>query len=583
MTLFADTGERLTRFFTELRRRRVFRVGAAYALVSWFLIQAADVIVEPLKLPEWIQPLLIMTVFLGFPVALLLAWAFDLTPGGVERTPMLREDGSRAEPAAAGGDAPSPLSAADRSVAVLPFANLSESTENEYFSDGITDDLITHLSKIKDLRVISRTSVMRFKERTVGVQEIGRELGVSRILEGSVRRADNRVRVNAQLIDVRSDDHVWAEMYDRDLEDIFAIQMDVTARIAESLQAHLSSEEETGLTRQPTRDMEAYDLFLKGRFHWNRRTEADLFESVGYLKGAIERDPEYAEALAALADTYVTLGFYGALPPGETMPLASAAAEQALSLDGSAAPALVSRGSVRAFYDWDWQGAESDFRAAIEASPGYALAHQWYATNVLLPRGRFDEGRGHLERARDLDPLSSSIQVSFGVLDYFERRYEEAIEGLRQLTVATPGFGMAHFVIGGCLDQLGRHAEAVGAFRKAVDLSGRSVETLAALGHSLALSGQAEEAGQLLGRLIERSRDSYVSPTRLAMVRLGLGEADEALDRLAEAAEIKASDLVWIGVSPVWDALRTEDRFRSLLATVIGPDAPGNGRMGSDG
>lgn len=572
MKRLAGTGERITRFFTELRRRRVFRVGAAYALVGWFLIQAGDVIVEPLRLPEWIQPLLIMTVFLGFPVAVLLAWAFDLTPGGVERSPLPRDDEEAGKPTATDIDSASRHVESDRSVAVLPFANLSQAAENEYFSDGITDDLITHLSKIKDLRVISRTSVMRFKGRGATIQEIGGELRVGRILEGSVRRAGNRVRINAQLIDVRSDDHLWAEMYDRDLEDLFEIQLDVTSRIAESLHAHLSREEETGLARKPTVDMEAYDLFLKGRFHWNRRTEADLLRSVEYFKRAVQRDPNYSMALTGLADAYVTLGVYGALAPADVMPLARGAAEQAFSQDESAA-AHVSLGSVHAFYEWDWGAAERDYRAAIEINPGYALAHQWYATNLLLPLGRFEEARKRLHRARELDPLSPSITVSFGFLAYFEGKYREAIEDQRRLLASDPQFGMAHFVIGGCLEQMGEYPEALTAFRKAVDLSGGSAETIAALGHTLARSGQADEARLLLEQLLDRSGDAFVSPTRLAQVRLGLGDRLGALDLLEEAAKTRAADVVWIGVSPVWKPLRAEPRFRAVQEIVIGADA----------
>lgn len=564
----------MSSFFSELRRRRVFRVGAAYALVGWFLLQAADVIVEPLGLPEQIQPLLIVAVFLGFPVAVLLAWAFDLTPTGVERTPLLRSERAvEAAPVVALEEPPSSAEA-DRSVAVLPFSNLSQAAENEYFSDGITDDLITHLSKINDLRVISRTSVMRFKERAVSIQEIGSELGVARIVEGSVRRAGDRVRVNAQLIDVRTDDHLWAETYDRDLEDIFAIQMDVATRIVESLHAHLSIEEETGLAVQPTDDLEAYDLFLKGRYHWNRRTEADLVLSVDYLTRAVERDRRYSLALAALADSYVTLGVYGARPPGDVMPKARLAADRALALDESAAAALVSRASVSAIFDWDWSEAESDYQAAISDSPGYALAHQWYATNLLLPLGRFDEGRVHLDRAHELDPLSPSIRVSFGFLAYFERLYREAIEDQRRLVASDPQFGMAHFVIGSCHEQLGEYPAALTAFRKAVDLSGGSAETIAALGHCLALAGQTDEARHLLEQLQNRSRESYVSPTRLAQLQLGLGEPNEALELLEAAAEGRAADLVWIGVSPVFDALRSKDRFQALASTVLGPPPP---------
>ena len=557
----------MTSFFTELRKRRVFRVGAAYALVGWFLIQAADVIVEPLGLPDWVAPLLIVSVFLGFPVAILLAWAFDLTPDGVERAPLLRPGSFPPSDTSEGTVAAEPD--VERSVAVLPFANLSRDESNEYFSDGITDDLITHLSKIADLRVISRTSVMRFKDRTASAEEIGGELGVSRILEGSVRREGKRVRVNAQLVDVRTDDHLWAESYDRELEDIFAIQLDVATRIANSLQAHLSGEEQSGLARRPTENMEAYDLYLKGRFHWNRRSEADLKKSVRYLLEAVDRDPQYALALAGLADSYVTLGVYGAQAPGEVMPLARSAAERSLAIEESAA-ARVSRASVLGLHDWDWTSAEADYRAAIELNPGYAQAHQWYATNLLLPLGRFEEGRQRLIRARDLDPLSPAIRASFGILDFYERRYEEAIDGQQRVLETDPHFGLAHYVIGSCHEQLGRHDEAIEAYRKASDASGGSVETLAALGSGLALAGHEGEARDLLEQLRDRARDSYVSPVRLAQLLLGLGEREKALAALSEAGDSRATELIWLRVHPAWDHIRADQRFEALVDIVFG-------------
>lgn len=256
------------------------------------------------------------------------------------------------------------------------------------------------------------------------------------------------------------------------------------------------------------------------------------------------------------------------------MPKARLAADRALALDESAAAALVSRASVSAIFDWDWSEAESDYQAAISDSPGYALAHQWYATNLLLPLGRFDEGRVHLDRAHELDPLSPSIRVSFGFLAYFERLYREAIEDQRRLVASDPQFGMAHFVIGSCHEQLGEYPAALTAFRKAVDLSGGSAETIAALGHCLALAGQTDEARHLLEQLQNRSRESYVSPTRLAQLQLGLGEPNEALELLEAAAEGRAADLVWIGVSPVFDALRSKDRFQALASTVLGPPPP---------
>ena len=343
---------RVRTFFFELRRRHVIRVGIAYAAVAFILIEAAGNIFPVVGLEGW-YPAVVVLGLAGFPLTLILAWLFDLGPGGVVVTP-------RAEDAA-----PSTRVSQDtivsaarldpKTVAVLPFDNLDGDAEDDYFADGITEEITARLSRIRDLKVVSRTSVMIFKDVKKNIRQVGRDLGAGSVVEGSVRRAQGRVRITAQLIDARSDEHVWAESYNRSLEDIFAIQSDVAESIATALQAELTPSEVAGLERKATDDLQAYDAYLKGRFLYNLRTEDGIRKSVGFLEEAIDRDPVFALAHAALADSFVLLGLYNADPPGRVMPRAKALALDALRLDPNLGEALTALACVRAIYDWDWR------------------------------------------------------------------------------------------------------------------------------------------------------------------------------------------------------------------------------------
>ncbi|UCC84120.1 MAG: tetratricopeptide repeat protein [Gemmatimonadota bacterium] len=561
---------RILQFVGELKRRRVFRVVAAYAVFAFVVWQAADFVIPAARLPDWVSTLTLILTILGFPVALVLAWLFDITPEGVKRTgpEKARQVGER--PAALPGVA------GQRSIVVLPFDNLSPDPGDTYFADGLTEEIITDASCCGLLRVVSRNSAVALKGKLKDTRTIAEELDVQYVLEGSVRKAGDDLRITAQLIDARADEHIWAEKYSGTLQDVFALQEQVSQSILDALRLQLDLEETPRLAGGPvgatraseTLDVAAYDAYLRGRFLWNQRAESALEQSLECFASAIERDPSFALAHAGRADSYVTLGVYGARPPGEVMEAAREAAAAALDIDPTLARALTARACVKALYDWDWAAAEADFRAALEHDPEYATGHQWYANYVLVPLRRFDEAQRQLEHAAQLEPLSSAVAASRGVLEYFNRDYERALAEYESARNLHPHFGLIHLFIGECLVAMGRHNEALQALRTAAEFTSESSEALAALGHGLAVSGNAGEAAAILERFEARAREAYVSPVLAAQVLTGLREHSAALVKLEEAAAQRASDLVWSAVRPVFDPIRSEPEFVELTRTI---------------
>jgi len=530
-------------------------------VVSFIVIQAADVLGDALALPDFTLPLVTVLTILGFPLAIVLAWAYELTDQGIRRDEEVTEEPPVALPETA-------AEVDRRSVAVLPFANLSGEDENEYFSDGITEDIITTLSKIRDLHVVSRTSVMRYKDSSESISKIAETLGVATVLEGSVRRSEGRVRISAKLIDAVEDRHLWVESYDHRLEDIFKIQSDVSGKIATALAAEISSDEQEVLERRPTEDVEAYDLYLKGRYLWRRRTEDGLEKSIAYYGRSLERDPDFSLAQSGIADSYVTQGLYGLGNPAEVMPLAREAATRALVVDPNAAEALTALAAVRSLYDWNWAEAEGDYRRAIEMRPHYPVSHHWLGANLLVPLGRFEEARESTQKALELDPLSEAIGTSLGVICLYSGECEAAIDEFSRVLDVYDWFGIAHYFKGQAHEHLGQFDEAIDAFRRASELTGSSSEVLASLGHAFARAGREDEARAMLSSLEERFGHSYGSPGLLARIHLGLGDHETALGLLEDAAEVRAIDVVWLGVRPIYSPLRGSDRFERILKTV---------------
>jgi serine/threonine-protein kinase len=462
--------------------------------------------------------------------------------------------------------APSPpadLAHRARSIAVLPFLNISTDPDNEYFSDGMTEELLGALAKIEGLKVPSRTSCFAFKGPGQDVREIARRLGVSTVLEGSVRKAGKRVRIATQLIDAENGYQLWTETYDRHVDDVFALQDEIARTIVDALQVRLAPRRRA---RRATEDPEAYQLYLRGRYHWNRRPTG-IPKAIEYLEQAIERDPQYGLAYAGLADCYLSLGLFnnGGLPPRVAMPKAMAAAGKALELDAELAEPHSTIGGVKLHYEWDLPGAEAELRRALEKKPGYGPAHHLYA-HALVSRGRLEDALAESRRFIELEPLDAipvqHLEWHYWMAHEWEAMWETSRNGL--VTQPSPWH---HFYLGCAGEQLGRLEEAIPALREArAALAGAFAA--AALAHALGTAGEAAQARAILAELHERAPRSYVGAYDFAIVHLGLGERDEAFRWLDKAVDERSSWLAYLAHDPRIDPLHGDTRFARLLERV---------------
>jgi serine/threonine-protein kinase len=449
-------------------------------------------------------------------------------------------------------------------IAVLPFANLSSDPENEYFSDGLTEELIHALTKIEGLRVVAWSSAFQFKGKARDIREIGRQLNVATVLEGSVRRAGDALRISAQLIRVSDGQYLWSQIYSRQVQDIFAIQDEISRAIAGALRIQLVGE----LVKPYTASLDAYNSYLRGRFCWNKRTEEGVRKAIEYFSQAIAIDPQYAPAWSGLADSHSLLGKYGLAPAREALPLAKAAAAKALEIDDTLAEAHTSFAYVRSLYEWQWAEAEQHYGRAIELNPGYANAHHWYGVDFLIPLGRLEEARAEIELAQQLDPLSLIICFSVGFRYMAARDYDRAIEEYRRALDLDPNFYKTYMGLGRVYLQKGMHSEAIGMIQKGQSLSGGALYTSGLLGECFALSGRRVEAQELLGELIALSSRRYVPATTIALIYIGLGEIDRAFEWLDKACENREPPVTHLRMHPAYDRLRSDSRFAALLERV---------------
>jgi TolB-like protein/Tfp pilus assembly protein PilF len=450
------------------------------------------------------------------------------------------------------------------SLAVLPLTNASDDPNMEYFSDGITESIINALTRLPKLRVVPRSTVFRYKGQDVDPQAVGRALDVRAVLTGRVLHVGERLVVKAELIDVVNESQLWGEQYNRKPDDIFDVQDEISREISEKLRLQLSHEEKRKLTKRHTEDPEAYRLYLRGRFYWNKRTEENFKKGAEFFQQAIELDPNYALAYAGLADTYILLGFYGVSAPQDTMPRAKAAAVRALDLDNSLAEAHTSLAYVLAFNEWNWTAAEKEFKRAIKLNPNYATARHWYGIFLVLI-SRPEEGIASVKRAQELDPLSLIINTEVGWAYYLTRQYDKAIKQYRATIELEPGFSVAHFFLGEAYAQKGMRKEAIAELRKAVELSGGSPLMKGVLGHVYALSGERDKALAILHELEQLMTKRYVSPFIFALFYVGLGDKDQAFIWLERAYEHKSILLGWINVEPMLNSLHDDERFADLL------------------
>ncbi len=450
------------------------------------------------------------------------------------------------------------------SMAVLPFANLSSYPDNEYFSDGLTHELIHALTKVDGMRVVAWNSAAQLKGEGHDYHRIREQLHAAMVLTGSVRRAGGRVRITVQLIDTATGVYVWSETYDRQMEDLFAVQDEISRAIAGALRVKLAYPAGAAATR----NMEAYNLYLEGRFHWGRRTAEGLLRSTRCFEEALRLDPDFALGYAGLADAYTLLADYGVRAPGEMIEKARAAALRALGIDTLLAEPNTSLGCICSTHDWKWQEGEQHFRRAMQLNPGYVTAHHWYGSDHLSCLGRFDQALEELELARQLDPLSGILTENVGYIFLLMGDYERAMAEYRKVLALDPYFYKAYTAMGRVRAQQGRYDEAVDLYEKGRVLAGDVPNILSALGQAHALAGRTAEAEVLLGRLHAMSRERYVALTTFAVIHLGLGEKEKALEWLERACERHDLPLANIGVHPVYDSLRSEPRFQKLLERV---------------
>jgi serine/threonine-protein kinase len=451
-----------------------------------------------------------------------------------------------------------------RAIAVLPFVNASADPENEYFSDGMTDELITALTKVEGLRVASRTSVFALKNVREDVRTLGARLNVSTVLEGTVRKAGNKIRVTVQLTSVRDGRTLWSERYDRELADVFAIQDEIAGTIVRTLRSTLLGDLGDPTPVRYTANVRAYSLYLKGRFWWNRRTQADIAQGIRYFEQAIAEDPGYALAYSGLADSYALDLDYRGVPVVEGMERAKAEARKAIGLDETLAEAHTSLAWVTFIYDWDWRAAEREFRRAIELNPRYSTARQWYAW-YLMAMGRLDEALAEGRVAVELDSASVSIRRSLGWLLYYSRQSESALENLRRALTMDPTAEETHRLLALVYLQQGRYDDAAAAFREAIANSGNPVLAMSGLGHVAARRGRLDQARKVLSDLEERARSQYVSPVPMVGLQVALGDFDSAFEGLERAHEERRGWLAYLRIEPMLQPLHGDARFQRLL------------------
>ncbi len=558
-------------FLAELRRRHVIRVALGYAVVAAGIMAIASDFFPALGLPSWTLKLVAILCVLGFPLAVVLAWAYDITPGGPTRTR------APAEPPAASGlevaDAAGPDAADERAIrtlAVLPFANLDPEPGSDYFSDGITEELIGALSRLAGLRVAARTSAFAFKDRQIDVREIGALLGVEGIVEGSVRRGGDRVRIGVQLVSARDGHHRWSDTFEYELSDVLRLQEDVSRAVISALRGHGLEIAPPRATRAPAAGGEAHDLYLRGRQAFNRRTGRDLRAAIAHFERAVAIAPSFALAHSGLADAYALLMEYGLAAPESVLPSARTAAQRALALAPELAETHVSMALVHQCA-WEWQAAEAAFDEALALNPGHAAAHHRHAL-LLAWLGRPRPALEAMRQAHVLDPLSPLVTAGIAWIHYYARDIPEAIRQLGNAHDLDPQFMSAHLLAG--MAHLAAHEPraAIAALETAARLSGDGPTVLPLLGLAYGRAGRDDDAAAVLARVRDMAARAYVPDYYLALAGLGVGDVDAALGALELAVRRGCVQLVYLRADPLWDDMRDHPRFAAVLEAVRLPE-----------
>ncbi len=575
-------------FFAELKRRNVYRAAAAYGVVGWLLVQIATQVFPFFDIPSWAIRMVVIVLLLGFPVALIVAWIYELTPQGLQRTddippgrPMTANIGRRIDFAIIGvlltviafmawqhwrpttTDAANEMPA--KSIAILPFVDLSQSRDQEYLSDGVTEQIIDSLAHLHGLFVVARTTAFSFKNKPGDIRDIGRQLKVTHVLEGSVRRGNGKVRVAAQLINVATGFHLWTETYDSTEQDLLFLQMDVAKKVASALQIELHLAETTQLAKPLTNDPAAYDLYLRGRYLLNKRTLDSIRKALTVFKEAVDKDAQFALGRVGIADSYILLAKIGALAGQEAAGVAWPQVTTALGVDPQLAEGYVSRAILLTDFDWNWARAEADFKKALELSPNNAAAHHWYA-RYLDQLGRNKEALGEIAAALQNDPLSPTIRVAKGKILFDGRRYREAVESCQTALDLEPNFASAYQVLAEAYAHLGEPTKAIEAATKYVELSQGSGWALLELAYVHAVAGNRAECDRIVNEVTTRSGE--FSPYDMATIHSAWHDPDGAMPWLEKAVAAHSVDVILIRVDPRLDNVRSDPRFKELLTRV---------------
>jgi TolB-like protein/Flp pilus assembly protein TadD len=592
-------------FFAELKRRNVYKVAIVYAVTAWLLIQAASILLPTFEAPTWVMKVVVLVVVLGFPIAVILAWAFELTPEGIKQTEDVDPFDSRSHHGGQAGQAVPPgrvsknrtwiyvtvigaalsvglffigrytagnsatprqseaATVSEKSIAVLPFENAMRDADTEYLSDGISEALINSLTELQQLKVIARSTAFRYKGKQIDPQGVGRELNVRTVLMGVVRQVGDRLNVQVDLVDATTGSQLWGQEYERKLADVIAVKQALVREVTEKLRLKLTGEQQQRLTQRDTTNPEAYQFYLRGRYYWNKRTAENVTKAMEQFQQAADKDPNYALAYVGLGDSYVLLENYAGTPANETLPKAKAFAERALQLDNSLAEAHTSLGYV---YNnlWQWKEAEDEFKRAIELNPNYPTAHHWYSL-YLLDAGRVAEAKAEIKRAHELDPLSLIIGTTVTYAYLAEGNANFSIAQSKKVIELDPSFPRAHEYLGlGYLKQ-GRHLEAIAELQKGVELSGRERRSLRDLGYGYAISGKRAEAQTVIKELAGKYEKGRAIGQDLAAVYAGLGDKDQAFAWLEKDFQARSGLLAWIRWAPPFESLRSDPRFTDLL------------------
>jgi TolB-like protein/Tfp pilus assembly protein PilF len=587
---------RLERLFSELKRRHVFRVAVGYAAIGFATVSVASDFLPALRLPDWTVTFIAVAVVVGFPIAVVLAWIYDITPGGVRRTAEAEPPAAADGTAAGGGRAAGFIGAGmllalvtlgalsqfsalpfagdshGSSIAVLPFEEQSGDAENEFFASGIHEEVMTQLYRLDGITVISRMSVMQYRGTSKPASVVGQELGVATLLQASVRRAGDRVRIHARLIDAATNRQIWADSYDRELTDVLAIQADIAQHIAEALRARLSPSAREHLAQAGSRavDPVMYEVYLRALYDAGEGRHADAV--AGFLR-ALDIDPSYAPAYAGMARSHYVMAFFGEQHPGEAFAALKSAAARALQLDAGLADAHAAMALYDLHHAWDWKRADDGFRRALQLSPNHAQVRHDYA-HYLLAAGRISHSVEESARAVRLDPANTMLKACAGWHDFTDREYDNAVAQAMGALMMMPGSWWPETILGWAYLHRGDNAPAIASLRSAVANSGGQPFAVASLAQALAQAGERAPARRLLTELEDSAAERYVSAYDLAAVHAALGDDGKALRSLEHALAERSAMLINIGWDPRFDGLRDQPGFQAVTAAMKLPDRP---------